>query len=75
MPTTKKPKKKPATAAPADLTAALAKSSKAKAAFDALAPSHRREYTAWINEAKREETRTRRMEKTIAMLAAGKKFD
>jgi uncharacterized protein YdeI (YjbR/CyaY-like superfamily) len=58
---------------PADLTAALAKSPKAKAAFDALAPSHRREYTKWIEESKRPETRARRIEKTVAALAAGKK--
>ena len=77
MPATKKStKRKPTTkptSTPADLTAALAKSPKAKVAFDALPPSHRREYTAWINEAKREETRARRIEQTITRLTTAKK--
>ena len=37
------------------------------------APSYRRLYLRWIAEAKREETRTRRIEKAIGLLAAGKK--
>ena len=44
---------------PADLSAALRRSAKAKAAFDGLSPSHRREYVEWIVEAKRPETRQR----------------
>jgi uncharacterized protein YdeI (YjbR/CyaY-like superfamily) len=35
--------------------------------------THRREYVMWINEAKREETRQRRILKTIEMLKKGKK--
>ena len=56
-----------------ELTAALDKSPKAKAAFDAFAPSHRREYLEWIGEAKRDETRQKRIATTIEWLAEGKK--
>ena len=45
---------------PADLSAALRKHKKARAGFDALSPSHTREYIEWITEAKRDDTRARR---------------
>lgn len=51
-----------------DVTAALALSPRAKEAFAALAPSHRREYLAWIGEARRQETRHRRIESMIEKL-------
>jgi uncharacterized protein YdeI (YjbR/CyaY-like superfamily) len=57
---------------PADLKAALGRNRKARATFEALPPSHRREYVAWITEAKREETRRRRLDQAIAWLAEGK---
>ena len=57
---------------PKDLAAALAKNKKAKAAFDGFPPSHQREYLEWITEAKREETRTRRLQTAIAQMAEGK---
>jgi hypothetical protein len=41
--------------------------------FDHLSYSHRKEYCRWIAEAKREETRLRRMEKAVAMLKNGVK--
>ena len=59
---------------PRDLKIALAKSSKAKAAFDGLAPSHRKAYVDWIEEAKRPETRERRVGETVARLVRGEKF-
>jgi hypothetical protein len=59
--------------APPDLQKALSKKGKAKALFDRLAYSHKREYVEWILEAKREETRKRRVEQTVAKLAAGMK--
>jgi hypothetical protein len=40
----------------------------ALAFFDSLAYSHRREYVNWINEAKQESTREKRLAKTIEML-------
>ena len=58
---------------PNDLQALLAKNAKARAAFEPLAFSHRKEYVVWIVEAKKPETRTARLEKTIAMLSTGKK--
>jgi uncharacterized protein YdeI (YjbR/CyaY-like superfamily) len=40
--------------------------------FEALAPSHRRQYVGWIESAKREETKDRRLKEAIRLLAAGK---
>lgn len=51
---------------------ALKASAKARAAFDAMPPSHRREYLEWINEAKKDETRGRRIAKAIEQLAQQK---
>ena len=45
---------------------------KAKAGFDGLAYSHRKEYARWIGEAKKEETRERRVAKALEMLREGK---
>ncbi|MDI1234065.1 MAG: DUF1801 domain-containing protein [bacterium] len=36
--------------------------------FDMLAYTHRKEYVTWINEAKKDETRTNRLTKTLEML-------
>ena len=58
---------------PDDLSRALRKNKKAAAAFAALAPSHKREYVGFIIEAKKPETRTQRIEKTVAALAAAVK--
>lgn len=54
--------------APPDLAKALAKNAAAKKAWEALAPSHKREHANAILEAKRPETRARRIEKTVEML-------
>jgi len=56
---------------PAALQKALAKNKAAKKNYDAMPPSHRREYNEWIAGAKQEETIQRRLEKTIAKLEAG----
>ena len=63
---------KPEPAVPPALQAALKKNRKAKSAFEGFSPSHRREYVEWITDAKREETRQKRIEKTIAQLSEGK---
>jgi uncharacterized protein YdeI (YjbR/CyaY-like superfamily) len=42
--------------------------------FHQLAPSYRRLYIAWIDSAKRDETKARRLREAIGMLAAGKKL-
>jgi uncharacterized protein YdeI (YjbR/CyaY-like superfamily) len=57
---------------PADLAAALKKSKKAGVVFENFSPSHRREYIEWITEAKRPETREKRLQQTLALLAEGK---
>jgi uncharacterized protein YdeI (YjbR/CyaY-like superfamily) len=57
---------------PPDLAAALKKHKKAKATFDNFSASHRREYVEWITDAKRDETRKRRLATTIAWLTEGK---
>lgn len=57
---------------PAALTAALAKDAKARATWEAFSPSHRREYAAWIAEAKGADTRQRRLDTTLEWLAEGK---
>ena len=57
---------------PPELTAALARNRKARETFEAFSPSHRREYSEWIGEAKSEETRTRRLAQAIEWLAEGK---
>lgn len=70
-PRTKTAKKSP-TKTPAAFAAALAKHKKAKTQFEAFAPSHKREYVEWIAEAKREETRERRIEQALEWIAEGK---
>jgi uncharacterized protein YdeI (YjbR/CyaY-like superfamily) len=46
--------------------------SKAWESFQNLAPSHRRQYVQWITEAKKEETRQRRLRETVARLKRDK---
>src|SRR4051794_3191813 len=43
---------------PDELTRALQKNAKARAAFEKFSPSHKREYAEWIGDAKTEATRT-----------------
>jgi hypothetical protein len=58
---------------PAELAAALASAPAARARFESLSHTHRREYARWIAEAKREETRRNRADRAVAMLADGVK--
>lgn len=51
---------------------ALEKHPKARAAFERFSPSHRYEYVEWIAEAKREDTRNRRISTAIEWLSEGK---
>jgi uncharacterized protein YdeI (YjbR/CyaY-like superfamily) len=57
---------------PAYFTAALKKHSKALAAFTAFPPSHKREYIDWIDSAKTDETRQRRITTALGWIASGK---
>jgi uncharacterized protein YdeI (YjbR/CyaY-like superfamily) len=56
---------------PGDLAVALAGDAQARAEFEALAFSHRKEFVRWVSEAKREVTRAQRVAKTVEMLRAG----
>lgn len=58
---------------PAALAQALENDVTARARFDALAFTDRREYAEWIASAKRDETRERRVAKTLEMLRSGVK--
>jgi uncharacterized protein YdeI (YjbR/CyaY-like superfamily) len=57
---------------PAYFSAALRKNAKARAAFDAFPPSHKREYIDWIDSAKTDETRQRRITTALQWIASGK---
>lgn len=59
---------------PADLLQCLADEPKALAHFNKLPKSHQNYYTRWINEAKTEPTRTRRIAKTVMVLSTGGDF-
>lgn len=64
---------KPPPDVPEDLAAALAGNTAAKATFDAFPPGCKREYIDWINEAKRDETRAKRLAQAIEWMAEGKR--
>ena len=56
---------------PTDLRAALADVPEAKAAFAGMSFTHRREYVEWVEDAKRPETRVRRIAATVERVRAG----
>lgn len=53
---------------PIELTKELKKDKEAKSIFDKLSYTHKKEYVKWVEEAKKEETRQRRVEKTVEVL-------
>lgn len=57
---------------PRYIQTALKKQPAAWRYFEGLAPSHRRRYIGWIESAKREETKARRLQEAISLLASGK---
>ena len=57
---------------PQALSNALAQDSDARAFFDRLAYTHRKEYARWIDDAGRDETRERRVSQALEMLRQGK---
>lgn len=71
-PARKAPAAKPAPVPTPEFAAALRKNKAAAAAFKAFPPSHQREYVDWIAEAKREETRDRRIAQAVDWIAEGK---
>lgn len=58
---------------PDDLRIALSEVEEALTAFDKLSFTHRREYVEWISSAKKQETRSARINKCIEMLTSGNK--
>lgn len=58
---------------PPALQTALDANPDAKAKFDALAFTHRKEFAQWVAEAKKVETRDRRVTETIERLKSGQK--
>lgn len=56
---------------PEDLAQALAAAPAAGAKFETLSRSCRREYLQWIDEAKKPETRARRIQQTLEKLCSG----
>lgn len=58
---------------PDDLRAALDADAEAAKGFEGLAPSHRKEWARWVAEAKRPETREKRLAETLAGLREGRK--
>ena len=63
---------RPPLAAPKDLLQAIHKNKKAMATFDNFPPGQRREYIAWVLEAKQPETRRRRIVTAVEWMSEGK---
>jgi hypothetical protein len=57
---------------PEALATALAGDPAAQRAYDAMAYTHRKEYARWVAEAKRDETRERRVAQALQMLREGR---
>lgn len=58
---------------PAYIERAVRRDANAWRFFESLAPSYRRMYVAWIDSAKRDETKQRRLQQAITMLKTGRK--
>ena len=59
---------------PDDFTAALAKNKKALQNFQNIAPSAKLAFVYWIDIAKKDETRQRRIKKAVELIAQNKKL-
>ena len=59
-------------AVPEDLRAALDRDPEVAGAFDRMSFTHRREYVEWVEEAKRPETRARRIAGTLEHVREGR---
>ena len=58
---------------PIDFARALKADKKAQAIWEKLSFTHRKEYVNWITEAKKAETRARRIDKAVEMISGGAK--
>lgn len=72
-PTSRKRSKVPEPTVPEDLRGALDENKKARETFEGFPPGQRREYVDWIMEARRPETRARRLATAVEWLAEGKR--
>ena len=63
----------PSSGVPKYIADAFKKHPAAWSFFERLAPSHQRQYIAWIDSAKREATRLRRLNEAVGKLKAGRK--
>ena len=57
---------------PPELAAALKKNKMATKVFEEFSPSGKREYAEWIAEAKRPETKQKRVKQAVEWIAQGK---
>ena len=62
----------PVPEAPPEFAAALKRNKKASAVFAAFSPSCKKEYVEWIADAKRPETREKRIQSAVEWIAEGK---
>lgn len=69
-----RPKRKPSKelVVPEDFLAILNKNKKARETFEKFSYSHKKEYVEWITQAKREETRQKRIQTAMEWLGKGK---
>ena len=72
VPSRSKPKGDRKLDVPGDLMAALRKNKKALATFKGLNYTNKKDYVEWVTEARRDETRRRRLETAVAWMAEGK---
>jgi uncharacterized protein YdeI (YjbR/CyaY-like superfamily) len=56
------------------LAQALDRQPQAKACFDQLAPSYKKQFIGWIATAKQQTTRERRVKEAVSLLTQGKKL-
>ena len=66
----KLPKKKIVVTIPDELQKALDNNAEINTYFNSLAPSHQRDFTEWISDAKQEKTKLKRLNQTIELLVA-----
>ena len=64
----------PRSEVPSYIVQALRTNPGASKCFEQLAPSYRRAYIGWIDSAKREQTKERRLREALSLLAAGRKL-
>ena len=68
------PRRKRSSTVPVYIEKAFKTEPRAWATFERLTSRDRRLYVGWIDNAKREETKSRRIRKAIGLLAAGRKL-